>query len=381
MLRIIKIAPEASLHSKLFSPLKLGKLELPNRIVVSPMCQYSAVGGSMSDWHRVHIGGLALSGAGLFMIESTAVMAEGRISNGCVGLYSDENEAAISSVLRFIRGFSSIKVGIQLSHAGRKGSAQRPWEGRGALAREQGGWQTVAPAAIALGPGWPTPTALDHDGMGAIKSAFVDAVRRAERIGMDVIEFHSTHGYLISEFLSPLSNLRTDVYGGSLENRMRYPLEVFRVMRAAWPAGRPLGAKISGTDFAQGGFTPDEAVIYAKALKNTGCDYVTVSGGGVVLDANVPTSAGYQVPFAEKVKREAEITTGAVGLISDPHHAEDIVSGGKADFVAIARAMLFDPRWAHHAAVALGEEIGCAPQYARAQAKFWPPAVALGRPS
>jgi 2,4-dienoyl-CoA reductase-like NADH-dependent reductase (Old Yellow Enzyme family) len=367
------------LTSKLFSPIAIGGLELTNRITISPMCQYSAVDGSMTDWHLMHIGSLALSGASLFVIEATGVTPEGRISPGCVGLYSDENEAAIARVLKFVRSISPIKVGLQLGHAGRKASAQRSWEGGRALDREHGGWQTVAPSSVALAQGWPAPAALDRAAMQALKHAFVAAVRRADRIGLDLIEYHSTHGYLMSEFLSPLANKRSDEYGGSLDNRMRYPLEVFAAMRAAWPEERPLGAKITGTDFAEGGITPDESVAYAKALKAAGCDYVTVSGGGMVLDAKVPVGPGYQVPFAEKVRRETGITTGAIGLITDPHQAETILQEGKADFIALARAVLFNPRWGCHAAVALGAELKYAPQYARAEPRVWPPGATLGR--
>jgi 2,4-dienoyl-CoA reductase-like NADH-dependent reductase (Old Yellow Enzyme family) len=366
------------LASKLFSPLKIGKIELENRITVSAMCQYSAVNGSMTDWHRMHIGNLALSGASLFMIESTAVTADGRISPGCAGLYSDENEAALSSVLKFVRSISPIRIGVQLGHAGRKGSAPRPWEGTGALSSDKGGWQTVAPSAIALGPGWPVPVAIDRAGMESLKNSYVEAAKRALRAGVDFIEFHSTHGYLIAEFLSPLSNKRTDEFGGSLQNRMRFPLEVFAAIRAVWPADRVLGSKITGTDFADGGITPEECVAYARALQSSGCDYVTVSGGGTVLDAKVPLGPGYQVPFAEKIKRETGLVTGAVGLISDPQQAEDIISEGRADFVALARAMLFNPRWGTHAAVQLGAEATYARQYARSQPKFWPPGAKLG---
>lgn len=365
--------------SKLFTPIKIGNLEFANRITIAPMCQYSATNGSMNDWHLMHLGNLSLSGASLLVIEATAVTPEGRISSGCVGLYSAENEAALARVVKFVRGISPVKLGIQLGHAGRKASTPRPWEGPGALAREQGGWQTVAPSAIPLGAGWPTPVALDRAGMDAIKRAFVEAVQRAARIGLDLVECHSTHGYLISEFLSPLANKRTDEYGGSLENRMRFPLEVFSAMRAAWPADKPIGAKITGTDFAEGGITPDEAVAYARALKAAGCDYVTVSGGGMVLDAKVPVGPGYQVPYAEKVKRETGITTGAIGMITDPQQAEKILAEGKADFIAIARAMLFNPRWGCHAAVALGGSIDYAPQYARAHPKLWAPGKTLGR--
>jgi 2,4-dienoyl-CoA reductase-like NADH-dependent reductase (Old Yellow Enzyme family) len=215
--------------------------------------------------------------------------------------------------------------------------------------------------------------------MDAIKESFVAAARRAARVGLELLELHSTHGYLLSEFLSPLANRRSDEYGGNLENRMRFPLEVFRALRAAWPADKPVGAKISGSDFAEGGWTPDDAVAYARALQHLGCDYVTVSGGGVVLDAKVPVAPGYQVPFAERIKREVGITTGSIGLISDPYQAEAIITNGKADFVALARAMLFNPRWPWHAAIALGAEIKYPPQYDRCAPKAWPPAQRLGR--
>lgn len=365
--------------SLLFSPLKLGPIELSNRITISAMCQYSAVDGCMTDWHLLHVGNLSLSGASMFMIESTGVVPEGRISQGCVGLYSDANEAAMARVLDFVRGISPIKIGVQLGHAGRKASAFRPWGGSGPLSSDKGAWQTYAPSEIPLGPGWPVPTALDRAGMDALKTAYVDAARRAERIGIDIIEFHSTHGYLIAQFLSPLANKRTDEYGGSLENRMRYPLEVFAAIRATWPADRTLGSKITGSDYAEGGVTPEEAVVYARALKAAGCDYVTVSGGGTVLDAKVPVGPGYQVPFAEKVRRETDITVGTVGLISDPAQAEQILAEGKADFVALARAMLFNPRWASHAAAVLGETVSYPPQYARAQPQAWKPGATLGR--
>jgi 2,4-dienoyl-CoA reductase-like NADH-dependent reductase (Old Yellow Enzyme family) len=364
--------------SRLFTPFSIGKLELENRITVAPMCQYSAVNGSMTDWHVMHLGSLALSGASMLVIEATGVTPDGRITLNCTGLYSDENEAAMARVVTFVRSISPIHVGIQLAHAGRKGSAQRPWEGRGALRpQDPAAWQTVAPSAIALASGWPAPNALDRSGMDAVRDAFVRAAQRAARIGLDFVELHSTHGYLLSEFLSPLANRRDDEYGGTLENRMRFPLEVFRAVRAAWD--RPLGAKISGTDFAPGGWTPDDAVLYAAQLKKLGCDYVTVSGGGVVLDAKVPVSPGYQVPFAQRVKRETGITTGAVGLISDPQQAEDIVSSGKADFVSLARGMLFNPRWPQHAAVVLGGSARYAPQYERCAPKAWPPGATLGK--
>jgi 2,4-dienoyl-CoA reductase-like NADH-dependent reductase (Old Yellow Enzyme family) len=365
--------------SKLFTPFSIGKLELSNRITISPMCQYSAIDGSMTDWHLMHLGNLALSGAGLLIVEATHVTPEGRITHRCSGLYSDENEAALARVVSYCRGISRIPLGIQLAHAGRKGSAQRPWEGRGPLAPAERPWQTLAPAALPLASGWPVPHALDRAGMAAVKQAFVDAARRAARIGFDLIELHSAHGYLLNNFLSPLSNSRDDEYGGSLANRMRFPLEVFDAVRAAWPVHKPLGARIPGSDYVADAWGPQDAVAYADELKRRGCDYVTVSGGGVVLDAKVPLKAGYQVPFAGQVKGQVGIVTGTVGLISDPHQAEAIVAEGAADFVALARAMLFNPRWPWHAAIALGAEIKYPPQYERCAPKAWPPGALLGK--
>jgi 2,4-dienoyl-CoA reductase-like NADH-dependent reductase (Old Yellow Enzyme family) len=252
--------------SKLFSPLKIGHTTLANRITVAPMCQYSAIDGSMTDWHIMHLGSMALSGASMLVMEATGVVPEGRITPQCTGLYSDANEEAMARVVKFVRGISPIVIGVQLGHAGRKASAARPWQGRGALKPEQGAWRTNAPSPIALAEGWPTPHALTLQEMAECKAAWVAAAKRAARIGLDVIEMHSTHGYLFSEFLSPLSNKRTDQYGGSLQNRMRWPLEVFRAMREVFPAGKFIGAKISGSDFYEGGWTPDDAVVYASEL-------------------------------------------------------------------------------------------------------------------
>ncbi len=363
--------------STLFTPLSIGRMELSNRITVAPMCQYSATHGTMTDWHLMHVGTLALSGAAMLVIEATAVSAQARIGRGCAGLYSDKTESAMKRVVDFVRGISPIRIGVQLAHAGRKASTQRPWEGRGSLKPEEGAWKTVAPSAIPLAPGWHVPTALDRAGMNVVRDAFVASAQRAARIGVDFIEVHSTHGYLLSEFLSPLSNQRSDEYGGSLANRMRFPLEVFQALRTAWPHEKPIGAKISGTDFANGGWTPDEAVLYARELKSLGCDYVTVSGGGVVLDAKVPAVPGYQVPYAERVRRETGIMTGAVGLISNPQQAEEIVVNGKADFISLGRAMLFDPHWPWRAAVLLDGEMKYPPQYAWCHPNAWPPARAL----
>ncbi|MBX3652442.1 MAG: NADH:flavin oxidoreductase/NADH oxidase [Burkholderiales bacterium] len=366
--------------SQLFAPLRIGVLELPNRITVAPMCQYSAVDGSMSDWHIMHLGSLAISGASMLVMEATGVTPEGRITPHCPGLYSDANEIAMKRVADFLRGISPVVLGVQLAHAGRKASSHRPWQGHGPLTGEEGAWQTLAPSALPLAAGWPAPHEMSRSDMAALTQSFVRAAQRAARIGLDFVELHSTHGYLLSEFLSPLSNRRGDEYGGSLENRMRYPLEVFRAIRDAFPAERFVGAKISGSDFVDGGFSPDDAVVYARALKAEGCAYVTVSGGGVVLDAKIPLGPGYQVPFAERVRKETGIVTGAVGLITDPQQAEAIIANGQADFVSLARAMLFNPRWPQHAAVVLGAETAWPPQYERASPKLWRPGRTLGRP-
>lgn len=363
--------------SKLFTPLAVGGIEMPNRVSVSPMCQYSARDGSMTDWHLQHLMGLALSGAGQVTVEATHVAPEGRITPGCVGLWSDENEVAMKRVVDACRSVSPAKLSLQLAHAGRKGSAHRPWEGGGALSVEEGAWQTVAPSAMALAPGWHTPVALDEPAMGCIREAFVQAAERALRIGFDMIEVHSAHGYLLNEFLSPLANKRTDRYGGNLENRMRFPLEVFEAVRAVWPKERALGARIPGSDYVEGAWGVEDAVAYASALGARGCDFVTVSGGGVVLDAKVPVGPGYQVPFAHAVKQATGMITGAVGLITEARQAEAILTQGLADYVAIARAFLFNPRWAWHAAIELGDAIRFAPQYARCHPKAWPPAKDL----
>lgn len=365
--------------AQLFTPLTIGGRTLANRITVAPMCQYSAVDGAMTDWHLMHLGSLALSGASMLVMEATAVVPEGRITPHCTGLWSQTHAAAMQRVADFVRGVSPVLLGVQLAHAGRKGSSHRPWQGHGPLAADEGAWPTQAPSPLPLAAGWPAPHEMGRGEMAALTRAFAEAARRAAQIGLDFVELHSTHGYLLSEFLSPLANRRTDEYGGSLENRMRYPLQVFRAIREAFPAGGFVGAKISGSDFADGGWTPDDAVAYARALKAGGCAYVTVSGGGVVLDAKIPLAPGYQVPFAARVKREAGIVTGAVGLISDPRQAEAIVAGGEADFVSLARAMLFNPRWPQHAAVELGADLAWPPQYERGSPKLWRPGRTLGR--
>ena len=359
--------------SALFSPIELRGLRLPNRIVVSPMCQYMSVDGSAGDWHLMHLGQFAMGAAGLVITEATHVSAIGRISKRCLGLYSDKNESTIKHVVDFCRRHGVAKLGIQLAHAGRKGSAHTPFEGGKALAPDEGAWTTVAPSALPYGPGWHVPQALTKDGLREVKQQFVDAAKRAERIGFDIVELHAAHGYLLHEFLSPISNQRADEYGGSLENRMRFPLEVFDAVRAVWPKERPLGARVSATDWIDGGWTPEETVLFAKAMKARGCDFFDVSSGALDPRQQIPMAPGYNVPFAEKVKKETGIAVMSVGMISRARQAEDIVASGKADLVAIARAMMDDPRWAWHAARELGAKTPYAPNYVRCSPAVWKP--------
>jgi 2,4-dienoyl-CoA reductase-like NADH-dependent reductase (Old Yellow Enzyme family) len=360
--------------SALFSPLRLADLNLANRIVVSPMCQYSANDGVASDWHMTHLGMLANSGAGLLVVESTHVERSGRITHGCLGLYSDACEAALERVVAHCRRIGSAKLGIQLSHAGRKASAQRPWEGGKALAAGEDPWPTIAPSAIPFGPGWHIPRAMSEDDMAHVLRTFVDAAKRAVRIGFDAVELHLAHGYLLHSFVSPISNTRNDAWGGSLEGRMRFPLDVARAVRVVVPRGTPLGARLTGSDWLEGGLTIADAVVLAKALKEAGLDYVDVSSGGVSTQgqASVPRAPGYNVPLAEQIRREARIPTRVVGLIVSPKQAEAIVTDGSADMVALARAFLDDPHWAWHAAQMLGGEVVHPPQYQRASAALWP---------
>jgi len=364
----------------LFSALELGPVTLPNRIAISPMCQYSAEDGSATDWHLQHLMQLAMTGAGLVVVEATAVERIGRITPPCLGLYSDANEAALARVLAAARKVApaGARFGIQLAHAGRKASCHTPWEGGRPLTGGDA-WQTVAPSAIAFAEGGPPPAALDEAGFERVTAAFRQAAERAVRLGFDAIELHNAHGYLLHSFLSPLSNQRTDAYGGSPDKRMRFPLEVARAVRAAVPRSVAVGARITGTDWAEGGLTPDDAVVHAAALKAAGFDYVCVSGGGAVPQMKIPLGPGYQVPMAAKVRAETGIATRAVGLIVEPAQAEAIVASGQADCVAMARAFLDNPRWVWHAAERLGGSIAYPPQYARVARSIWPGA-AMARP-
>ncbi|MBN8957475.1 MAG: NADH:flavin oxidoreductase/NADH oxidase [Rhizobiales bacterium] len=360
------------MSSALFSPITLRGLTLPNRIVVSPMCQYSAVDGSATDWHLMHLGKFAVSGAGLVIIEATHVEARGRITHGCLGLYSDDNERQLARVVDFCRNAGRARIGMQISHSGRKGSARLPWVGRGEpLTAGEEPWEAVAPSAVPHGPGWPAPRELDAEGLAVAREAHVDATRRAARIGIDLIEVHIAHGYFLHEFLSPLSNKRTDAYGGSLKNRMRYPLEVFAAMRAVWPADRPMGVRHSVTDWAEGGWTPADAEVFAAELKSLGCDYITATTGGLSVDQKIPIGEGHQVEFARRLREKTGLPTMAVGMIFDPHHAEQIIREGDADFVALARGMLSDPHWPWRAASALDADVSYPVQYVRGYKSSW----------
>jgi len=358
--------------SALFSPIRLADLELANRVVVSPMCQYSANDGVASDWHLTHLGMLANSGAGLLVAEMTDVERHGRISHGCLGLYSDDCEAALERVVAHCHRIGTAKIGLQLAHAGRKGSARKPWEGRGQGTAAPDPWQTIAPSAIPFGAGWAAPRAMTHEDIERVREAFAAAAGRAVRIGFDAIELHMAHGYLLHSFVSPLSNRRNDEYGGTLDGRMRFPLEVARAVRAMVPNGTPVGARITGTDWVDGGLTADDAVVFAKALKAEGLDYVDVSSGAITAEAQRAPTPGFNVPFAAQVKRQVGIATRTVGLIATPKQAEAIIAEGKADMVALARAFLDNPHWAWHAAAALGAEVARPKQYLRAAPKVWP---------
>jgi len=361
--------------SALFNPIELRGLRLKNRIMVSPMCQYSADDGVATDWHFTHINSLALSGAAMFCIEATHVEAIGRITPGCLGLYSDACEAALKQILASVRKHSTAAVAMQLAHAGRKGSSARPWEGGQQLSEAQGGWQAVAPSALPHKEGEAAPIALDRAGMTRIRDAFVDCARRADRLGIDALELHGAHGYLMHQFLSPISNQRTDEYGGSLQNRMRYPLEIFDAVRAVVPRTIALGARITGSDWLDGGLTPADAIACAKMLKQVGFDYVDISSGGISADARTPTTPGYNVPIAEQVRRATGIATRTVGLIVTAKQADAIVAEGKTDMVALARAVLDDPHWGWHAARTLGAEVKRPRQYLRASSTLWPGAA------
>ena len=354
--------------SHLFTPLCLGKLELENRIVIAPMCQYSADNGKATAWHDMHLGNLAQSGAGLLIIEASAIEPEGRITYGDLGLWDDETEAALGKTLAAVRSHSDMPITIQLAHAGRKASCEKPWDGGGAIAPDhENGWQVVAPSAVPFRAGDPEPEALNTSRIREIIQGFADAAKRADRLGLDAIEIHGAHGYLLHQFLSPHSNKRDDDYGGSLENRMRIVIEVYDAVRAAFDPAKPVGIRISASDWVEGGWDIDQSVELARVLKERGCDFIHVSSGGLHIDQNIPVGPNYQVPFADRIKSETGITTIAVGLITDAEQAEAIVFTGQADAISLARGILYDPRWPWHAAASLGAKLKAANQYLRCQ--------------
>ncbi len=354
--------------SKLFTPLAVGGVTLANRIVIAPMCQYSAVDGCMTDWHLIHLGQLALSGAALLTIEATAVVPEGRITYADVGLWDDATEAAMASTLQSIRRWSDMPIGIQLAHAGRKASTDLPWLGGAQIAPAHGnGWQTVAPSALPFAAKDNAPAALDRAEMDRIRDAFAEAARRAGRLDLAMVQIHAAHGYLLHQFLSPLSNRREDEYGGSLENRMRFPLEVFDAVRAAFTPDRPVSVRVSATDWVEGGWDVSQTIAFAQALEARGCSSIHVSSGGLDPRQQIPVGPSYQVPLARAVKQAVSMPVIAVGLITEYEQAEAIIGTGDADMIALARTILYDPRWPWHAAAHLGGQVKAPSQYLRSQ--------------
>jgi 2,4-dienoyl-CoA reductase-like NADH-dependent reductase (Old Yellow Enzyme family) len=350
----------------LFDPLTIRDLQFSNRVFVSPMCQYSSIDGYANDWHFVHLGSRAVGGAGLVLTEATAVVPEGRISPQDLGIWSDDHIPALRRIVNFIHEQGTV-AGMQLAHAGRKASTRRPWEGSGMVAESEGGWTDVmAPSAIAFGEDYPMPNALTLEGIEEVVAAFAGAARRACAAGFRVIEIHAAHGYLIHEFLSPLSNHRTDVYGGSFENRTRLIREIVAAARSSWPKGAPLFVRISATDWADGGWDLEQSIRLARDLKQLGVDLIDCSSGGTVPHAVIPAAPGYQTPFAQRIRKEAGIMTGAVGLITSPVQAENIIATGEADVILMAREFLRDPYWPLRAARELNQSITWPVQYLRA---------------
>jgi 2,4-dienoyl-CoA reductase-like NADH-dependent reductase (Old Yellow Enzyme family) len=355
-----------SAMSALFSSLALRGLVLPNRIVVSPMCQYMAQNGKPTSWHLMHLGTMAISGAAMVCIEASAVEPEGRITPADLGLWDDETEAALRGVLQSLRQHSKVAIAIQLAHAGRKASSRVPWEGGQLIPVAEGGWIPFAPSPLPHRQGETPPQALDAAGLGRVRAAFAAAAKRAHRLGLDAIEIHAAHGYLLHEFLSPLSNQRSDGYGGSLINRMRFPLEVFEAVREAFPSGKPVGIKVSASDWVEGGWDLEQTIEFARELGKRSVDWIDVSSGGVSPLQKIALAPGYQVPFARAIKEATGVHTIAVGLITGTRQAEEILASGQADLVALARAMLYDPRWPWHAAAELGASVDAPPPYWRA---------------
>jgi len=365
--------------SALFTPLRVGEFELANRIVIAPMCQYSAVDGCMTDWHVIHLGHLALSGAALLTIEATAVVPEGRITYADVGLWNDATEAAIGRTLESVRRWSAMPIAIQLAHAGRKASTEVPWRGGAQIPPgDANGWQIVAPSALPYMQGEHPPEALDRDGLTRVREAFVAAAQRAARLGLDAVQLHGAHGYLLHQFLSPLSNRRNDEYGGSLENRMRFPLEVFDAVRAIFPAERAVTMRVSGTDWVEGGWDIEQTIAFARALEAHGCAAIHVSSGGLDPAQRIPVGPSYQVPLARAVKAATRMPVIAVGLITEFEQAEAVVGTGDADLIALARTILFNPRWPWHAAAHFGDQVKAPDQYLWSQPRRYPDLFDIG---
>lgn len=361
------------MSARLFEPLSLRSITLPNRVVIAPMCQYSAIDGCAQPWHYAHLGQLAMSGAGMLILEATAVEPRGRITHGCLGLYDDASEAALRGVVQMMRSVGPIKLAIQLGHAGRKASSGRPWEGGALIPADAGGWTPAAPSAIAVSEHEAAPRALDAAELAALRDRFIDSAVRADRLGFDAIEVHAAHGYLLHEFLSPIANQRTDEYGGSLENRMRYPLEIIAALRAAWPAHKALGVRISATDWVEGSsWDVPEAVEFCRRCELIGVDFIDVSSGGVSPKQQIKLGPGYQVPFARAVKAAVKLPVMTVGLITEGQQAEDILAAGDADLIGVARGLLYDPRWVWRAAAALGASVQAPRQYWRSQPREHP---------
>jgi 2,4-dienoyl-CoA reductase-like NADH-dependent reductase (Old Yellow Enzyme family) len=353
------------MSAHLFTPFALRGATFRNRIAVSPMCQYSSEDGFANDWHLVHLGSRAIGGAGLVMMEATAVEARGRISPWDHGIWKDEHIEFLSRIAAFLKEHGAV-AGIQLAHAGRKASSRRPWEGGAVIPQSEGGWQPIAPSAIPFRPGDPAPSELSKDAIRELANTFAAAAKRALRAGFQAIELHGAHGYLMHEFFSPLSNRRTDEYGGSFENRIRFGLETIEAVRAVWPDEFPLLLRISATDWVEGGWDIEDSVELARRVKPMGVDLIDCSSGGTSLEQKIPLKPGYQVPFAERIRREVEIPTGAVGLITEAHQADEIVRSGQADLVLLAREFLRDPYFPLHAARELGEKLNPPTQYLRA---------------
>ena len=346
----------------LFSPFRMRELELPNRIAFGPMCQYDAIDGVASDWHLMHLGNMAMSGVGLVIAEACAVEPQGRISNLCLGLYSDKCETELKRVVDFCKNYGNAKFGVQLAHAGRKGAVTASFMVRRPLTKEEGWWQPEGPSFIDDGIHSP-PAVLDQERIERIKRAWVDSTRRADRIGVDLIELHFAHGYLINQFLSPLTNFRDDEYGGTRERRMRLALEIYDLCRAVWPAHKPMGVRISAVDWVEGGWDIEDSVAFAKELHARGCDYICTSSGGVTMKQKIVSGPGYQVPFAHRVREGSGIATMAIGQITEPKQAEEILASGKADMIGMVRRLTYNPRWPWHAAVELGVHVDYPKRY------------------